>query len=496
VAQQKQRSPGALTVCSWSFVWSFEPPSRPAGPGAMLSAFARWGAARQVENDLVEEGQLSSDWESDSDAQPAERQCRPWRSPAVLTLAFLVGACALRFVSQAGRRSWEQRSGRRGLLGPVVGRAGDMYACFMESGAGFSPDMEDHPAATETSPEACQQRCVEADGCAHFTYSKGWCHLQALDAEKSTWPLDAVSGPAAWPVDCRNMSRLMRRVFSFGAPATSYPALSNPGGECIPGLRIYAENSALPGGGVGKQIDAASMWVTQFPHAKTPVLVLAGDGKLSRYKKCPGEPLWPLPGAAKYQDWTLHFAYWGRMQHPVNVPGYTEQELQVPLARTMLNLTGFTYDHNLEEVRKDIRKVPGYRLVGYAKQEGLGGDIDRVLLVQDVASQDCVIAFEGSQSVEDIDLFAHAEPTGFCGFKSTHTGVRNELWSIISSKPYQRLKPHLELCASVDCTGHSLGGSLCELYTACANSGRIEDPDFRLLAWIPRSSGAEVMEEV
>lgn len=267
----------------------------------------------------------------------------------------------------------------------------------------------------------------------------------------------------------------------------------------MPGLRTYTERTRLPGGGFGKQIDAASMH-TKFAHAKTPTLVLHGpDDDPSMYFPCPGMAAWPIFGAAVYHEWRLHLTYryrdWLKTASIIN---YTKSQLNLDLVRMYADFAGYTYEWTVEAIRKDIGTYDGWRLMGYARVKGSASDIDQVLVMQSESTNDCVIAMEGSQSLEDLDLFAHSHGTGYCGFNNTHTGVRNELWTITADTEYKAyIKPALGKCASVTCVGHSLGGSLCEIFTACANSRRKNDPDYQLLAWTQdRTSKTELMDQV
>lgn len=158
--------------------------------------------------------------------------------------------------------------------------------------------------------------------------------------------------------------------------------------------------------------------------------------------------------------------------------------MQIPLAQTFVKFSGFTYDYTLERIRQDVRAVDGWRLVGYADVKGWGSDEDRVLLTQHTATKDCAIVFEGSQGIADLGSFSKSFGTSYCGFANTHVGVRDELWCITNDKEYKLyIKAKLEKCESVSCVGHSLGGSVCEIFTACANSGRRGDPDYDMIAW-------------
>lgn len=109
-----------------------------------------------------------------------------------------------------------------------------------------------------------------------------------------------------------------------------------------------------------------------------------------------------------------------------------------------------------------------------------GSDHDRVAVVanDDQANhRKCIISFQGSDDMfGDLSnfLLGNADPTKYCGRNGVHTGVRNELEHIIADYQYHNvIKPALETCHEVICVGHSLGGSLCNLFTMCAN--QVED---------------------
>mmetsp|Transcript_51805 Transcript_51805/g.150469 ORF Transcript_51805/g.150469 Transcript_51805/m.150469 type:complete len:483 (+) Transcript_51805:3-1451(+) len=375
----------------------------------------------------------------------------------------------------------------------------DMDACFFVNGAKYEPlSMPGEGRSTEDDAEACQRRCAGVAGCAHFSFwDDGGCHLQDAGAGLVRLPLGTLAGPPRWPPHCRSDPLLVRNLVTFGAPAVSYPPLTNPGGRCIPGLRVYTENNHLTIGLPGKESDAAAM-TTNFPHVKTPVLVLRGEGDSpSIYEGCPGKPRWPIFGVGSFHDWGIHgLEHYKERLTRLNVKGFSKAVMKVHLAQTLMNFTGFTYDWTLDNIRKDLQSVPGWNLVGYMDHLGFGEDVDRVLVMQRRRSKECVIAFQGSQGAYDLSSFLKSGGTGFCGFGNTHTGVRNELWRLTADEKYAlHVKPKLAKCAAVDCVGHSLGGALCNLFAACANSGRAADPDYRQLAWRPAGE-PELLEEV
>ena len=112
------------------------------------------------------------------------------------------------------------------------------------------------------------------------------------------------------------------------------------------------------------------------------------------------------------------------------------------------------------------------------KQESSGiiNDIDQVYVLKNdrngIDSRKCIIAFQGSDNVKDFMNFINSgnDETTYCGIERVHSGVSNELSKITRNSQYANtIKPALETCYDVTCVGHSLGGSLCNLFTMCAN---------------------------
>ncbi|CAK0847122.1 unnamed protein product [Prorocentrum cordatum] len=365
---------------------------------------------------------------------------------------------------------------------------------------------------SEPSMEACQARCASTIDCMTFTFTlvpgklpkvAGDCRLQSAMSWHSNASLPVLSGPARFQSCCTETPLLVDAMFTFGAPAISFPAASNPGGRCIPGVRMYTENDRLPGGGYGWQEDAAAMH-TRYPHAKTPVFVLRDANKsTSQYYECYHTPMstdqlverMPLMKGAMYHEWRLHGitdVYAKRlagMSLP-NTSRLSKEKLDkyIQIGLNLTDMADKTYTQNLSAAREAVRRdLPGWKLVGYASVMGKAGDQDDVLLLQDEESGDCTISFEGSFGMPDLGSFASDYGTGYCGFDDVHVGVRNELW-YITAKPGKPswasgIKSKLPKCRKVICVGHSLGGALCELFTLCANSNRFGDPDFNKLAW-------------
>lgn len=133
-----------------------------------------------------------------------------------------------------------------------------------------------------------------------------------------------------------------------------------------------------------------------------------------------------------------------------------------------------------------INRIPGVSALGYqllaemhhASSFLSSTDYDGVVILKNDVSDSyrkCIISFEGSDGIADLTEFVglNTMPTSYCGRSGIHSGVKNELWGITHDSQYASIiKPALETCHEVTCVGHSLGGSLCNLFTMCANQGR------------------------
>ena len=88
----------------------------------------------------------------------------------------------------------------------------------------------------------------------------------------------------------------------------------------------------------------------------------------------------------------------------------------------------------------------------------------------------CIISFAAAgNAVGDHMKFLfgkNSRKAGYCGRYGIHAGVSDELWQITHDDQYSDIiKPALETCHEVTCVGFSLGGSLCNIFTMCANMG-------------------------
>lgn len=281
---------------------------------------------------------------------------------------------------------------------------------------------------------------------------------------------------------------LVDEVYTYGAPATHVSPFWNKARAdgCFPGLRAYTEDVKGVHGEI-HQDDAGAVF-NRYPHARIASLCLRWQ-RDSLYTPCggasglDGHPDWPANGAQVYQAWNLHHEniYADRLRE-LTVNG-TRLGSKDPFisARKFLFIAFRGYDTTNAAKAKLNRWLHGWELVGKAVDKH-GDDEDPILVVQDSASLNCAIVFVGTNSFSELFTSTTDYGTGYCGFKGVHVGYRNELWTL-TGKPWQKIKPKLQECKKVICVGHSLGGALCEIFAACANSGHVTDPDYQRLVW-------------
>ncbi|KAL7536257.1 hypothetical protein ACHAWF_005417 [Thalassiosira exigua] len=106
----------------------------------------------------------------------------------------------------------------------------------------------------------------------------------------------------------------------------------------------------------------------------------------------------------------------------------------------------------------------------------------------------CIVGFQGSDHLADLANFVlgNADEVSYCGRHGVHGGTVGELRGITSDRQYRDvIVPALEECDEVTCVGHSLGGSLCQLFMYCANadpegfhvSNGLAKNDYESLVW-------------
>jgi hypothetical protein len=144
---------------------------------------------------------------------------------------------------------------------------------------------------------------------------------------------------------------------------------------------------------------------------------------------------------------------------------------------------------------------PDWRLVGanMLKDPNFYSDYDWVTLVQNVHTLDCILTFDSADLTwpfSERRLALHLKKEDFCGCKQcAHAGFRQELLATVQNEEYQAsIPPKLQYCDRVTVTGYSIGGATSDLFTYCANSGSVGDPDYDLISWT--KSTPKLMTEI
>lgn len=227
-----------------------------------------------------------------------------------------------------------------------------------------------------------------------------------------------------------------------------------------------------------------------YPHAYTNTVVLH-DNYDDYYAPCTGKdgahghPEWPQRGRSVYEEWRIHgeSVYTPRL-NAVKVNGTDMTEVEpFRSARLFIRMAYKSYDSFETQVKTFAKERPGWVIVERADDRH-GKDVDPLMLVQEQWSLDCALVFTGTNDFGEFFTSTTQTKSLYCGFQGTHVGYAGELYTI-SKNLFPFFKPKLAKCRRVICVGHSLGGALCELMAACANSGHTDSNDYKLLAWTP-----------
>jgi len=311
--------------------------------------------------------------------------------------------------------------------------------------------------------------------------SSGSCKLELLQRR-------AAAAAPAGALRTQLTEALVDEVYTYGAPATHVSPFWNAAHAdgCFPGLRSYTEDLKGKHDQI-KQIDAGAVF-NRYPHARIASICLRWK-RDSLYTPCggtsgsDGHPDWPQNGAQVYQAWNLHHEniYEDRLRE-ISVNGAAMGSKDPFISARRFLFIAFRGYEATNQARSNLEKwLPGWTLAAKAVDKH-GDDEDPVLVVQENSTLDCAVVFTGTNSFSELFTSTTDYGTGYCGFQGVHVGYRNELWTLTGA-PWQKIKPKLQSCNKVTCVGHSLGGAICELFAACANSGHVTDPDYQRLVW-------------
>eukprot|EP00931_Biecheleriopsis_adriatica_P068027 TRINITY_DN42070_c0_g1_i1.p1 TRINITY_DN42070_c0_g1~~TRINITY_DN42070_c0_g1_i1.p1 ORF type:complete len:477 (+),score=95.75 TRINITY_DN42070_c0_g1_i1:60-1490(+) len=437
------------------------------------------------------------------DLQPAAATARTsWSSRVARTSAGLVGGGLLLALFATGRSA------------ALRGAARDILAEYDETclHMGKYYDNGDDPLLSRTvqaSPSNCLQHCKEMMGCAFFSFwPDGGCILQNSSAGLFIGP-EKHNGVISGPVTCGdNMDTAaalgsgpdtiagipgtVYAIYTYGGTGTAktpLPDLSQAS-KNFRGLRTYTETIRAG----SRSTDVGAIF-DGMEHPRVATLALHWQ-KDSEYWPGEGAPSLPKHGdeTARAADISLHnmknyFDRFAHLQlpnisHPLSQPRFAYAEKYAYLAWGAYE-TQKLWVSNKEITMEEIIKrfVPGNRLVAQVQENTLEA-VDNMYIVQDEQTLDCALVFEGTHTFGEFfsNLKMSSKGTGYCGFSGVHDGYVGKIWWLMKYG-MPKLRPSLKKCAKVSCTGHSLGGALCDIFAACANSGRTDNLQYKNQMW-------------
>jgi hypothetical protein len=300
---------------------------------------------------------------------------------------------------------------------------------------------------------------------------------------------------------------LVDRMYTYGAPSVvKDTSASDQTDACMPGIRVFTEDIDLiecswyeywctPGRQI-TNVDFASQINVKlgFHHPKIDTLIIqlvggtdveyishlcnSDESTVEGYQWLPEAS---LPGSVIVNNHGLLEEYETRL---ARVP-YSVQESSLDFISVPRCLTHDSFD----EIKYCLNN---YSSESYLKLEGVAGlgwetfafmsvesgtDKDQAYVLKndaDSSRRRCIISFQSTDSLSDAAIFfsSNNAVNSYCGRNGVHTGTSNELRRFTRDSQWNgTIIPALETCHDVTCVGHSLGGSLCNLLTICANHG-------------------------
>jgi len=252
-------------------------------------------------------------------------------------------------------------------------------------------------------------------------------------------------------------------LFTWGSPGSGKPGIKNRqrSDGCFPGIRFWntERDASLLGFDEVDMIPALPNVVGYRHPYMDGVELEIGEGKNYEYpcsqnntKGPRGRPKSSLHARVKY----------------IEVSSKIDQ-LIFNVSKIGLEVS---YEQDEQKVARHVSSF-GWGLVHTAFHPGsiIGGP-QVSHLIQDPDSLVCMVTFQGTDGFQDLMQDLNAFSVDFCGLEGqVHKGFRNQLRRIVQSEVFQdRIRPYLSSCSKVISVGHSLGGSMAELFAACAAS--------------------------
>jgi len=239
-------------------------------------------------------------------------------------------------------------------------------------------------------------------------------------------------------------------LFTFGAPHPTHPKLTTKSGGCYKGFRITAFSDKF----IRNEEDIVPTLLVPSKYNHPNINTIGVSGKSTPFVSwsCGKNPIRVTKPKIYLHSQSL---YGDRMKKLSS--SYTR-------AKDASRL-GLAISYKGKSEAKSITRREGWNYVGFA---AAGEDVSH--LVQDRRSKRCILTFEGSDRPSDFVTDAKVKRVSFCNLNKYgfHLGFRNELLRMVGSSSWQtNIRKKLGKCSSVDAVGHSLGGAVATLFTAC-----------------------------
>jgi len=249
-------------------------------------------------------------------------------------------------------------------------------------------------------------------------------------------------------------------LVTFGAAKPGLDALTNPAtGNCFDGYRFVNQD--------WNKVDAVPALLGTFAHPKMISIKMDSDSTYSEYDCDDNRQLSIKLPSGKLHDSGL---YASRL-HASNLSAETKAVGDNGLA--------ISYEPDVEVVRSILQS--GWELIG-TTNDGL----DHAHLIQNGESE-CILTFEGSDDKADWKTNGAFWAVDFCNLNTKiHNGFRSEVMRVVQQPGYlETIKPKLSTCSKVTVVGHSLGGAMAAIFSACANNeiAASDDENFTAIKW-------------
>ena len=317
-------------------------------------------------------------------------------------------------------------------------------------------------------------------------------------------------------------------LYTFGAPGSASPGLTHSTTEdgCFPGARVTTQRTER----TGTYTDPFT-WVTNAVWLWNPKVDLyildVEDPSKDQIVSCKTPGVQEMPRAPV--SWQLGASWSRAMRNNMDLHhGKVFNEVTSRSSNEMLqSLSKFAFDLSYEQdpkVAAQMAKSAGWRVVGAAMYEA--GTSDTLLwsfgtqvsyLVQNPRSRDCIVTFQGTYHTADLVQNLKGVRRPFCGLtletdrccglptrlvqtcpgscrvtnqgdSFVHSGFAAELERMTQHPSWQKnVRERLPFCSRVSAFGHSLGGAMSDLFTACITrkpqEGSFGHEDYASMSW-------------